>query len=58
MKLTTFSSAKKTKKEAKPMRDSESTSKIEVRSRELYMTVNMSKVPLILKILRIASYPC
>ena len=32
MKLTTFSSAKKTKKETKPIRDSESTLKVKVRS--------------------------
>ena len=33
MKLTTFSSAKKTKNETEPMRDSESISKTKVRSR-------------------------
>ena len=33
MKLLTFSSAKKTKKETKTMRDSESTLKVKARSR-------------------------
>ena len=33
MKLTTFSRAKKTKKETKPIRDSKSTLKVKVRSR-------------------------
>ena len=51
MKLTTFSSAKKTKKETKPMRDSESTSKIKVRSRwTLSKILLMSALICILKV--------
>ena len=37
MKLTSLSILKKTKKETKPLRDSESTSKIKVRSRWIFV---------------------
>ena len=51
MKLTTFSSAKKIKKETKPMRNSESTSKIKVRSRWAFFKILlMSVVIFILKV--------
>ena len=39
VKLKTFSSAKKTKNEIKPMRDSESTSKIKVRPRKTFFEI-------------------
>ena len=51
MELTTLSSAKKTKKKTKPMRESESTSKIKVRSRwTFFKTLLMSAVICILKV--------
>ena len=39
MKLATFSSAKKTENETKPMRDSGSTSKIKVRARRTFFKI-------------------
>ena len=39
VKLTTFSSAKKTKKETKPMHDSESASKIKIRLRRTFFKI-------------------
>ena len=44
VKLTTFSSAKKTKKEAKPIREFESKSKIKVRSRWTFFNILLMSV--------------
>ena len=44
MKLTTFSSAQKPKKETKPMRDSETASKIKVSPRETFFKILLMSV--------------